>query len=253
MAAIKSGKKIKKRKKPRKILWKKDKGLRDAAKEFFGMVLMMQEDEKRRLSRDLHDETGQAVIALDASLNMLQKIILEGQIEKALAAIHENRQLIRDIAKSMKSMALNLRPPALDILGLSAVLREYFSQCTTSSNLLIEFNENLKDTKLPENVEISLYRIIQEATNNVIKHAVAHRLQINIVASKERLKIIIADNGKGFDLKEFNKQVGTAQMGLRGIRERVDILNGKFGIESVIGEGTRLSIVIKLEESIYGD
>jgi signal transduction histidine kinase len=130
----------------------------DSIKEFYRKILLLQEEERRRISRDLHDETGQMVIALGASLNVLERAVSDGFKDRALNVITDNRKLIQEIATKMKSMALNLRPPTLDILGLSAVLREYFSQCTKSNPVKITFNENIKDIKLDENVEITLYR-----------------------------------------------------------------------------------------------
>jgi signal transduction histidine kinase len=219
-------------------------------REFYKRVLIMQEEENRRISRDLHDETGQAVIALGASLNVIEKELKEGHIQKALTLINENRKLIQEIANKMKSMALNLRPPALDILGLPAVLREYFSQCTTSNPVRIEFNENIKDTKLNSNIEITLYRIVQEAIYNILKHSMAMKVKVDFIVAEKKLKLIIEDNGKGFDVKGYKEQFDVSKMGLRGIKERVDILNGAFFVESSPGKGTRLTVTLPLTEEI---
>ena len=120
--------------------------------EFYRKVLLMQEEEKKRISRDLHDESGQIVIALGALLKAIEKELHNSNIDKALMIIDQQRDLLQEVAAKMKFMAFNLRPPALDILGLSATLREYFSQCTESSLLRIEFKENLKDIKLDETI-----------------------------------------------------------------------------------------------------
>lgn len=225
----------------------------DLIKEFYRKVLMLQEEERRRISRDLHDETGQMVIALGASLNIMEKALREGFTDKALILINENRKLIQEIATKMKSMALNLRPPTLDILGLSAVLREYFSQCTKSNSIRIEFNENLKDAKLNENIEITLYRIVQEAIYNVIKHSSANLVKVNFISAKDKLQLIIEDNGKGFNVEEYKREPVVTKMGLRGIQERVEILSGVFSLESTLGSGTKLVITLPREEFAYGN
>lgn len=223
----------------------------DAKKEFYRRVLMMQEEEKRRISRDLHDETGQIVIALGAQLNLIEKELKEGNAEKATMLINENRKLVFEIANRMKSMALNLRPPALDILGLPAVLRDYFSQCTKSDPIKITFNENIKDKKLDKNMEIALYRIIQEATYNIIRHSTATTVKVDLILEDKKLKLFIEDNGKGFNVEEYQSQQDLSKMGLRSIKERVDVLNGTFSIESGSGKGTKLAIVLSLQEDIW--
>ncbi len=225
-------------------------------KEFYRKVLALQEEERKRISRDLHDETGQIVIALGAVLNVIEKELKAKRIEKALAVINENRGLVQEMASKMKFMAFNLRPPALDILGLSAVLREYFSQCTSSGSVRVEFKENLKDAKLNDNLEIALYRIIQEAIWNALKHAKPESIIVELLFSGDTIKVFIEDDGQGFSVKGYLQQADVAKMGLRGIRERVDILNGTFSVESKPGAGTKLQIVLPLEqqgESINGD
>ena len=218
-----------------------------AEKEFFIKVLLMQEEEKKRISRDLHDETGQMVIGLGALLNIIENELKTGNIEKALALIDEQRQMVQEIARRMKSMALNLRPPALDILGLAAVLREHFSQCTKSNPITIEFNENIKYKKLGENVEITLYRIVQEAVYNVIKHSMATEVKVDLILKDKVLRLVIVDNGRGFDVEKHAGSYDPNKLGLRGIKERTDILKGSFFIESAPERGTKLTITLPLD------
>lgn len=245
------------KRKKSKIITSTDKNLKDLqhiqAKEFYKKVLIVQEEEKKRISRDLHDETGQIVIALGASLNIMEKEMRSGNTEKVLNIIDDNRKMIHEIAVRMKTMALNLRPPAFDILGLPSVLREYFSQCTQSSPIKIEFNENLKDKKLSETAEITLYRIVQEAVYNIQKHSKASLVKINLILDENELKLFIEDNGKGFDLKEYYNDVDATKMGLRGIRERVDMLNGTFSLDSAPGAGTKLKIILSLRKLLNAD
>lgn len=219
----------------------------EVIREFYRKMLMLQEEEKRRISRDLHDETGQIVVALGASLNIIEKELKEGRVENVLRLLNENRKLVQEIAGKMKSMAFTLRPPALDILGLAAVLREYFSLCTNTSPLKIEFNHDIKDIKLNENTEITLYRIIQEAIYNVMKHSKAKKVKVDLLFSDKKLQLEIADDGVGFSVEEYHSHYNGTKMGLRGIKERVDILNGTFSIESAPQKGTTLKISLPLE------
>ncbi|MBC8473743.1 MAG: sensor histidine kinase [Candidatus Omnitrophica bacterium] len=241
-------------KKPRKDLRDISFATEDKSdKEFYKKVLIMQEEEKRKLSRDLHDETGQVVVALGALLNVIEKEVRDKRFENVMELITEGRGLIQEIANKMKIMAVSLRPPALDILGLPAVLRDFFSQCTKAASIKIEFNENMKDIKLNKDTEITLYRIIQEAIYNIQKHSMAKVAKINLICASSQLQLFIEDNGVGFDTEEYKKQYDVSKMGLRGIRERVDILNGTFSIDSAPNRGTKLTIMLPLEVLSHGD
>ncbi|MFH1856495.1 MAG: sensor histidine kinase [Candidatus Omnitrophota bacterium] len=216
----------------------------ELVKEFYRKALLLQEEEKKKLSRNLHDETGQIVIALGAFFNVIEKKVKENDLDGALKTISENRKLIQEIAGKMKSMAYDLRPPMLDILGLPAALREYFSQRTKLEPIKIEFNENMEGTKLNDDVEIAVYRIVQEAIYNITKHSLAKNSKISLILTGDELYLKIEDNGKGFDVEEYYKRSYTGKMGLRGIKERVDILKGTFLLESEMDKGTRLTVIL---------
>jgi len=235
------------RKKRKKKVSRASSGQHGVAREFYRKILALQEEEKKRISRDLHDETGQIVITLGALFNVLEKELKSRRIERALSIVDENRRLFQQIASKMKFMAFSLRPPALDILGLSAVLREYFAQCTASNEIRIELKENLKDVKLEENTEITVYRIVQEAITNIIKHAQAKAAKVELLYSGYNLTLRVEDDGKGFNVQQYEKKSDVTQMGLRGIKERVAILNGEFSIDSSPGKGTKLFIALPLE------
>ncbi|MFH1790998.1 MAG: sensor histidine kinase [Candidatus Omnitrophota bacterium] len=213
-------------------------------KRFYGRILSLHENEKRRISRDLHDETGQIVIALGAKLNLIEKAIRDGNIDDARALIAENRDMISEIAVRMRAMALNMRPPAMDILGLSATLREYLSEITKSSNIKVEFNENLSGIKMDDDVEITLYRIVQEAMNNVVKHSNAGDVNVDLYHGDRNIKLIVKDNGSGFKITEVINDADPRKIGLKGIRERAHILGGVFDLKSEPGAGTRVEINI---------
>lgn len=219
----------------------------DTIKGYYSKVFILQEEEKKRISRDLHDETGQIVVALGAALNIIETAVKESQNEQVLTKIDETRKLLQNMASKMKAIAFNLRPPSLDILGLSAVFREFFAQCSKSNPYIrIEFEENLKDAKLDEVIEITLYRIGQESIYNIIKHSQAALVKVNLILSENKIQLIIEDNGKGFDIEEYKKQYDGTRIGLRGIKERVDILNGSLIIYSSLHKGTKLSITLPL-------
>ncbi|MBD3263951.1 MAG: hypothetical protein GF375_02470 [Candidatus Omnitrophica bacterium] len=216
---------------------------RKSADDFYHKMLIAQEEEKKRISRDLHDEAGQMAVALAASMDIIEKEIKKGNSDKAFSLLKESRNMVQDIVFKMKSMALNLRPPALDLLGLSAALREYLSQCTKTNNIRIEFKENTKDIKFDERIEIALYRIVQEAICNAIKHAKASLVKIDLLLAQDRIKLIVEDNGKGFDVSGYRDNKDTNKLGLRGVQERVDAVRGYFAINSS-EKGTKLTIIL---------
>ncbi len=214
--------------------------------QFCRKILMAHEEEKKRISRDLHDESGQIVIGLSTTFNVIEKEIRSGNTGKALQLIDDTRGLIKTLSVRMKSLALILRPPALDVLGLSAVLREYFWQCSKNNEIKIEFNENLKDRKIEPGLEITIYRIVQEALNNVLKHSKASLVMVSLLIKKNKIQLIIEDNGQGFDFKNLKNGIHTEKLGLSGINERVSAFNGKFFIDSVLKKGTTLIISLPL-------
>lgn len=232
------------KKKDSKNIYELETKLQQSVKDFYRIILLLQEQEKKKISMDLHDETGQIVITLGASLNVIEKELKDGNIEKALVLLDENRKQIKEISQRMKAMAVHLRPPALDILGLSAVLREYFSLCTKSQPIKIEFHENIKDIKIAEDIEITLYRIIQEAIYNIIKHSMATNTKVDLMLTEKEAQLVIQDNGKGFDVEKYNRQDDATKMGLRGIKERVTILNGSIFITSTPETGTKLVVIL---------
>jgi two-component system sensor histidine kinase DegS len=128
-------------------------------------------------------------------------------------------------------------------LGLSAALREYLSQCTKSNNIRIEFKENIKDIKVDERIEITLYRIVQEAICNTIKHAKASLVRIVLLLDKDKLKLTVEDNGRGFDVNRYRQDKSADKLGLRGIKERVDAVRGYFAISSS-RKRTKLTIIL---------
>ncbi|MFH1847841.1 MAG: sensor histidine kinase [Candidatus Omnitrophota bacterium] len=219
----------------------------ESARQFYRSILMMQEAEKKRISRDLHDEVGQVVVGLDAAFNLVERELRGGNIKRALELISESRKLVKEIAAKMKSMAFILRPPALDVLGLSAAMREYFGQCSKANPIKIEFNENMKEAPLPENVNITLYRIVQEAMFNILKHSQATKVKVDLLLEKDVLRLFIQDNGIGFDIEEHIRNFDAAKMGLRGIKDRVDLLGGSFTIESTPGKNTRVNIELPIK------
>ncbi|MFA4991713.1 MAG: sensor histidine kinase [Candidatus Omnitrophota bacterium] len=212
-------------------------------------ILAIQEEERSRISRDLHDETGQLSVSLGSALNILEKEIEKGNYKKALTIIRDAKSILSESSRRIKTLVLDLRPAELDILGIAAVLRELFSHYTKTYPLDIKFRENLNNVSIKEELAINLYRIIQEALNNIVKHARAKHVKMDLLIENNKINLFIEDDGVGFDQKEIMKNMSPDQVGLRGMRERVDLLSGKFLIDSKPRKGTSITASFSLKDA----
>jgi PAS domain S-box-containing protein len=200
-------------------------------------VVSIQEEERRRVSRELHDEAGQSLTALKMSLDLIQAD-LPPSLTMANQSVAEAIELTDETMERIRLLAYGLRPPALDMLGLNAALEGLCRELAARANLTVKY-DGLELPGLPDTVAISLYRLAQEALTNVIKHADASQAQVVLRRSGRQLSLLVADDGRGFHLEE---QSGIAPgMGLIGMAERMKLLGGEFPIESEPGRGTRLT------------
>jgi len=211
-------------------------------------ILALHEEERRRISRDLHDETGQLSVSLGAALNIIEKDIEKKNLDKALLVIKDAKSILAETTKRIKTLVLDLRPAELDIVGLAAVLRELFSHYTKSYPLDINFKENTANIIIKRQIAITLYRIIQEALNNIVKHAKAKHVKIDLLIEKDEIRITIEDDGIGFDVESVLNDTSLERLGMRGMKERVDILNGNFSINSQPKKGCKVVAIFPMEE-----
>jgi signal transduction histidine kinase len=220
------------------------------SRELSKHILVIQEEERRRISRDLHDETGQLTVSLGSALNIIEKEVGKGNVKQALAIIKDVRSVLSEFSMRIKTLVLDLRPAELDVLGIAAVLRELFSHYTKTYPLDIKFRENLSSISIKEGLAINLYRIIQEALNNIVKHARARHVKIELLTENRSLDLVIEDDGMGFNAKDVLKNLTPDKVGIRGMMERVDLLNGRFSIESKYRKGTKITVVFSLAEAV---
>lgn len=218
------------------------------AREFSKKILAIQEEERHRISRDLHDEIGQFSVSLGSALNIIEREITKRNLDSALRVIKDAKIILANTAEKIRALFIDLRPAELGMLGLPSVLRELFSHYTKSYPLNIKFKENIGNIHIKEEVAITLYRVIQEAFNNIVKHAKAKNVKINLLLKKGEISFTIEDDGIGFDAEAFFKEVNVDKLGLRGMRERVDLLNGKFLLQSKFKNGTNISVTFPIIE-----
>lgn len=202
-------------------------------------AVQVQEDERRRLSRELHDEAGQSLTALLISLRALENV---SDLETIQTRLEGMRYLTAETLENLRRLSGDLRPAALDSLGLVPVLKWHARRTAERSGLEIQLD--LPDdslARLPLPVEVALYRIVQEALTNVIRHSQANRANIILRQSADAVWLTVTDDGVGFD--PTRQHTG---LGLVGIRERVSLLNGHLTLESAPDAGTHLTVEIPL-------
>ncbi|KPJ61140.1 MAG: hypothetical protein AMJ42_01235 [Deltaproteobacteria bacterium DG_8] len=212
-------------------------------KEFSGKILSVREEEKKKLSHSLHDEVGSLSVNLGSSLSITEEEIKDNNVQAALDKINQTKSALTQSVEKLKKISIDLRPPNLDVIGLPSVLRQYFSNIRKQAKIRIHFSANMDGKELSDDVAITLYRVTQEAMNNVIKHARAKNARIILYSNRNKIKLIVDDNGKGFDVKK--RLPKTKGLGIRGMRERIESLGGTFNITSVPQEGTKISVEIQ--------
>jgi PAS domain S-box-containing protein len=209
-------------------------------------LIKAQEDERLKISRDLHDHIAQDLSTLKISLETLFK---DQPAETREKVVQLSDILQRSIA-AVRDMAYDLRPPGLDQLGLVKTLYLYCEDFSKSSDAEIDFAAaGVDELNLEYETEINIYRLIQEALNNIKRHAGANRATIRLVASSPDIVIRIKDNGKGFDVNARREwALKEKRMGLQSMVERVRLLQGKINIQSRPNKGTYIFIAITLKE-----
>ncbi len=202
-------------------------------------AVQAQEAERRRLARELHDETGQALTSMLLGLSAVERA---ETTEAARAAAGDLRGLVVETLQSVRRLAVELRPSALDDFGLEPALKRLGQTVSEAGSLDVQVEARLGTGRLPSEVETAVYRIVQEALTNAVKHAAAERLSIVVTRTPERVSVMIEDDGEGFDL---SARPGEG-LGLLGMRERVDLLDGSLTIDSAPGAGTTLVVELPL-------
>lgn len=202
--------------------------------------LQVQEEVRRTVAKNLHDEVGAMLSATKMGFNMLTRKIKDDadtyeQFGKAKALLEDSISSVRRISKE-------LLPSTLEKFGLVPATEDFFQKITSSSIIQIEFESNLNpDERLDGNKELMLFRIIQELTNNALKHAEASSLTIRLNKNLKQIELDFADNGKGFDVLAVEKNPSSG-LGLNNIKSRVSVVKGDYSLVSKPNEGTIFKI-----------
>jgi signal transduction histidine kinase len=202
-------------------------------------VVDAQELERARLARELHDETGQALTSILLGLKHLDDVVETDEAREATAAI---RELVASTLQDVRRLAVELRPSALDDFGLVPAVERLAANLSEQTDLAVDFEARLGERRMPPEAETALYRIVQEAVTNVVKHADAHRVSITLVRKEASVVVVIEDDGQGFE----PASVRAGALGFTGMRERVELVGGRLTVESSPGAGTTLVAEVRV-------
>lgn len=206
-------------------------------------VIQAQEEERKRVSRDLHDGIGQALYSILVGLKVLNQLHLEEPVKNHLEDVH---QMTARALEEVKNMAVELRPSALDDLGLVPAIRSYIKRFEQTFGILTQFEVLGNKRRVSSVVETALYRICQEAMTNAAKYADTDKMYVRLHDSGDKIEILIEDYGRGFDTEHVRAQ-GTG-LGLYGMKERANLLGGNTEVQSVPGKGTTVHVTVPLND-----
>ncbi len=209
-------------------------------------VISVQEEERRRIARELHDEVGQALSAVNLELTAAQQYLLRTGTDTDL--LREARALADGALRNVRDLSQLLHPSVLEDLGLSAALRSFLNGFGRRTGTTVGFLEDGTPGRLMPEAERAIYRIVQEAMTNVARHAAATRVELRMAEADGFVSVVVEDDGVGFDARDVERPGRQGGLGLLGIRERVSQLSGTVRIDSVIGRGTRLEVMIPAAE-----
>ena len=210
-------------------------------------LINSQEDERKHIAQELHDELGQALTAISLDLGIIERDLPPEIAPDIMQRLSATIAMADELDERISELALDLRPSLLDDLGLLPALRWYVDRYSQRAEVEVEMDIIGLEERLPPEIEITLYRVFQEALTNVARHAQASKVRLQIDRRSTAVAVTIEDDGRGFDAGEF--QISGAplrSLGLVGMRERISLLGGRLELHSKFGEGTRIDIEIPL-------
>jgi signal transduction histidine kinase len=209
-------------------------------------LVSAQEDERRRVARELHDSLGQHLASLGVRLGTLRARV--GDAHELAAQIEELQAHAALIDEEVDRLAMELRPVALDDLGLDAAVRRQVDEWAKDVGISADMHTRGVDSRLPEPVETTVYRVVQEALTNVRKHARASRASIVVERRGQELVAIVEDDGAGFATDGIESESSPRRLGLLTMTERAALVGGRLEIESKLGHGTTVYLRVPLHE-----
>lgn len=216
-----------------------------ARRELLAQVIAAQEAERARVSRDLHDDVGQALTSVLLGLRLVEDSLdrPDVDVEGARSRVAELRELVADGLRRARELAFDLRPTVLDDVGLTAALHRLTEDVAARSGLTIELDAAAlaPDERLSPEVETVIYRVVQEALTNVVRHASAAAASVTFAGRNGVIRVFVEDDGRGFDPQEVPTR---AHLGIEGMLERAGLVGGTVSVTSVVGAGTTIVLEV---------
>ena len=208
-------------------------------------LLEIQESERQYISRELHDETGQALTALMLRLGILERDLQCGM--PVADRVAELKRVVEEVLEGLHRLAIDLRPASLDHVGLVAALQQYAESMAARHSIVVDFVAlGLDENRLGPQVEVTIYRIVQEALLNIVRHARATHADILIERGADQIRILVEDDGIGFDTAWAME---SGRLGLVGLRERTEMLGGRLEVDSTLGVGTMVLVEVPNDDT----
>ncbi len=225
------------------------KQAQDTLRMFSRQLIEAQEDERRRIARDLHDQIGQALTAVKMNLHTIQRLCATPE---STPRIRDNIDAVDEALRLVRDLSVDLRPPLLDDLGLATALCWYVDRYAQRAGVTTEVQIELpnRDERFSRDLETAFFRIAQEALTNVVRHARASHVSLQLTRTKTGLEMVVSDDGGGFDPAALRRRAPrAATLGLLGMQERAHAAGGEIEIRSAISRGTSIRFTVPLEES----
>lgn len=207
-------------------------------------LLEIQESERRRIATDLHDVLGQSLTMIKISLDESLLLLAGNEPEVAAESLRRLIPMVKEALGEVRRVAMDLRPSILDDLGILATLSWFFREFgTVCRDMEVEKDFGIEEENVPVPLKITIFRIIQEATSNIVKHAHAGRIRVSLKKAGDALHLSIEDDGVGFDAAETANYCPLDKgLGLLSMKERAKLSGGRYELVSALGQGTRISV-----------
>ena len=213
-------------------------------------MIQVQEEERRRVARDIHDGPAQALANIVLRIEICEKLIASGRSE-VHQEISQLKQLVKESLKEVRKTIFNLRPMTLDDLGLVPTLERYLDNIEEQEHAPVHLKVRGPKTRLKSAVEVAVFRTVQEAVNNAQRHAQANRIDVTLEFGDDTLVITIKDDGVGFDYDQLKKEWADREsFGILNMQERIELLSGEFDIKSLPGKGTTVIAKVVLNNDL---
>jgi len=210
-------------------------------------IILAQEDERKRIAREIHDGPAQSLANMILRTEIAERMLETQDLDMIRNELVDLKEQVRIGLGEIRKIIFNLRPMALDDLGLVPTLRKFVQDFEERTRIRAVFETNGKEKRLPSAMEAAMYRLVQEAFNNALKHASPTYILLEMTFSEDAIHLAITDNGCGFSVEQVTAKARQhSQFGLVGVKERVDLLQGKIDIESAIGQGTKIKIQVPI-------